>query len=66
MKKSKSLPSLFCHERREQIAHGRSFLKRDGSDSLTVALATLCDCEGIALDFFKKEQLSYCKSNGSD
>ena len=34
MKKSESLPLLFCYEWPEQIAHGRSFEKSDGSDSL--------------------------------
>ena len=30
---SESLPSLFCHERPERIAHGCSFVKSDGSES---------------------------------
>ena len=38
MKKSKSLPLLFCHEGGEPIAHGHYFVKSDRSDSLTVAL----------------------------
>ena len=29
--------SLFCHERPERIAHGRSFVKSDESNCLTVA-----------------------------
>ena len=28
-RQSESLPSLFCHERPERIAHGRSFVKSD-------------------------------------
>ena len=32
VKKSESLPSLFCHEQRGEIAHGPSFVKNDGSD----------------------------------
>ena len=38
MKKSKLLPSLFCHGRPERIAHGRSFVKSNRSEPLTVTL----------------------------
>ena len=38
MKKSESPLSLFCHEQPERIPHGRSFVKSDRSESLTVAL----------------------------
>ena len=38
MKKSKSLPPLFCHERPEQITHGCSFIMSNLRESLTVAL----------------------------
>ena len=38
VQQSKSLPSFFCHERRLQIAHSRSFVTSDGNDSLTFAL----------------------------
>ena len=38
VKKSESLLSLFCHKRWEQIVHSFSFVKSDGSYSLTVAL----------------------------
>ena len=38
LEKSTSLPSLFFKERPERIAHSHSFIKSDGSDSLTVAL----------------------------
>ena len=34
VKKSESLPLLFWHEQPEQIAHGRCFVKSDGSESL--------------------------------
>ena len=34
VKKSESLLSLFCHERPERIAHGRSFVKSYGTESL--------------------------------
>ena len=34
VKKSEWLPSLFCHERPETIAHGCSFVKSNGSESL--------------------------------
>ena len=34
MKKSESLPSLFCKERRERIADGRSFVKSNESEKL--------------------------------
>ena len=37
VKKSELLLSLFCKELGEQIAHGRFFVKNDGSNSLTVA-----------------------------
>ena len=37
-KKRKLLLSLFCHERPQQIAHGRSFVMSDLSESLTVSL----------------------------
>ena len=40
----KMAPSLFCHDRPEQIAHGLSFVKSDGSESLK--------------SLFKKEQMS--------
>ena len=32
--KSESLPSLFCHEPPERIAHVRTFVKSGGSESL--------------------------------
>ena len=38
VKKSKSLPLFFCHERPEPIAHGCSFRKSDKSKSLPVGL----------------------------
>ena len=38
VKKRKSLLSLFCHKRQERIPHGRSFVKSDRSDLLTVSL----------------------------
>ena len=41
VKKSESLLSLFCHERPERIAHGRSFVKIDGSESLKSLVKTL-------------------------
>ena len=41
---SESFPSLFCHERPERIAHGHSFVKSGGSESLK--------------SLFKKEQMS--------
>ena len=41
---SESLLSLFCHEQPEQITHGFSFVKSDGSKSLK--------------SLFKKEQMS--------
>ena len=34
VKNSELLPSLFCHNRPEQMAHGRSFVKSDSSESL--------------------------------
>ena len=37
MNKSKSLPSLFCHERFERIANDRSFAMSNLGESLTVA-----------------------------
>ena len=33
-KKTESLPSLFCHTRPDWIAHGHSFVKRDGSGAM--------------------------------
>ena len=38
VKKSKLLPSLFCHEQPERIAHGCYFVQSDLSDLLMVAL----------------------------
>ena len=43
-KKSKLLPSLFCHDQPEQIAHGRSFVKSEVIESL--------------MSLFNKERLS--------
>ena len=37
-KKFEEEEEVFCHERWEQIAHGRSFVKSDEIDSLMVAL----------------------------
>ena len=44
VKKSKSLPLLFCHEQPEQIAYDRSFVNSDWSKSLK--------------SLFKREQMS--------
>ena len=44
VKTSKLLPLLLCRERHEQIAHGHSFVKSDGSKSLK--------------SLFKKERMS--------
>ena len=36
--KIESLPSIFCKDGRDRVAHGQSFLKMDGIESLTVNL----------------------------
>ena len=58
VKKSKLLLSLFCHERPEQIAHSRSFVKRDGSKSLMVALSFGATWAICSRSLFEKERLS--------
>ena len=50
MKKRASLPSLFCHEQPERIAHSRSFVKSDRSESLK--------------SLFKKERMSSWTEKG--
>ena len=58
VKKSNSLTSLFCHERREQIANGCSLVKSHWSDSLTMKLFLQSDESKLLPLLFKKEQLS--------
>ena len=64
VKKSESLPLLFCHEQREGIAYGSSFVKSHRSNSLTVTIfkkATGGICSRRSL-----KKSDWAKSDGSD
>ena len=56
-----SLKSIFCKDRQDRFAHGRSFLKIRGIDSITVDLFQSCQSfskidgsDSITVDLFKR------------
>ena len=58
MKKSESLPYLFCHEQREPVAHGRFFYKKQWEQFAHSHSFVKRDKRNLLPSLFKKEQLS--------
>ena len=54
VKKSKSLPLLFCHEQRERIAHGHSFFKSEESEGHSLKMRVEQRATGVIRSWYKK------------
>ena len=61
MKKSEFLSSLFCHERPERVAHGQSFVKSDGSNSLLGIKRGKTVKNIRKIRIFKSDSLVFCE-----